>query len=455
MIHRFKITFFLRRTFKLTRLLRKWYNSKSLRTRHHARFYLFVPLLHSVHSALLYRFISMFQLQEKIKQLARQQATRVIAHRHHLHSNPELSFEEFKTAEYVAAQLRAIGLSPQEGFAGTGIVALIEGRNPHSRTVALRADMDALPILEANDVPYKSTVPGVMHACGHDVHTSSLLGTAEILYQLKDEFDGTIKLVFQPAEEKAPGGASLMIKEGVLENPRPASMIGQHVAPNVPVGKIGFREGMYMASTDELYLTVRGKGGHAAAPHQLVDPVLMASHIIVALQQIISRNRNPANPAVLSFGRFIADGVTNVIPNEVTIQGTWRCMDEEWREDGLRRMKKMAEGIAESMGGSCEFDVVKGYPFLKNHPELTRRTRTAATQYMGAENIVDLDLWMAGEDFAFYSQVVDSCFYRLGTRNEARGIISGVHTPTFDIDESALEISTGLMSWLAISELGA
>lgn len=397
----------------------------------------------------------MSQLQEKIKSLAKEYSAKVIGHRRHLHSNPELSFEEFKTAKYVADELRAIGLQPQEGFAGTGVVALIEGRNPGFRTIGLRADMDALPILEANDVPYKSTVPGVMHACGHDVHTSSLLGTAKILHELRNDFEGTVKLVFQPAEEKAPGGASIMIKEGVLENPKPASMIGQHVAPNIPVGKIGFREGMYMASTDELYLTVKGKGGHAAAPHQLVDPVLMASHIIVALQQIISRNRNPANPSVLSFGRFIADGVTNVIPNEVTIQGTWRCMDEEWREDGLRRMKKMAEGIAESMGGSCEFEIVKGYPFLQNHPALTRRTRAAATDYMGADNVVNLDLWMAGEDFAFYSQVVDSCFYRLGTRNEAKGIISGVHTPTFDIDESALEISIGLMSWLAVSELGS
>ena len=396
----------------------------------------------------------MSQLQEKIKALAKDQSADIIAHRRHLHSNPELSFEEYKTAKYVAAELTAIGLQPEEGVAGTGVVAIIEGRNPEKRVVGLRADMDALPIFEANDVPYKSTVPGVMHACGHDVHTSSLLGTARILNQLKEEFEGTIKLVFQPAEEKAPGGASLMIKEGVLENPKPASMVGQHVAPNIPVGKIGFREGMYMASTDELYLTVKGKGGHAAAPHQLVDPVLMASHIIVALQQIISRNRNPANPAVLSFGRFIADGVTNVIPNEVTIQGTWRCMDEEWRADGLKRMKKMAEGIAEAMGGSCEFEIVHGYPFLKNHPELTRRVRSSAADYMGAENVIDLDLWMAGEDFAFYSQVVDSCFYRLGTRNEERGIISGVHTPTFDIDESALEISTGLMSWLAISELG-
>ncbi len=380
-------------------------------------------------------------------------AADAVTTRRHLHQNPELSFNEHKTARFVADRLKDLGLQPQEGVADTGVVALIEGRNPGSRVVGLRADMDALPITEANDVPYKSQNPGVMHACGHDVHTSSLLGTARILTQLRDEFEGTIKLVFQPAEEKAPGGASLMIKEGVLENPSPAGMLGQHVAPNVPVGKIGFREGMYMASTDELYLTVKGKGGHGAVPDQLIDPVLIASHIIVALQQIISRNRQPANPSVLSFGRFIADGVTNVVPNEVTIQGTWRCMDEEWRADGLRRMKKMAEGMAEAMGGSCVFEIVNGYPFLKNHPELTRRTKAAAVEYMGAENVVDLDLWMAGEDFAFYSQVVDSCFYRLGTRNEARGIVSGVHTPTFDIDESALEIGPGLMAWLALKEL--
>ncbi len=392
-------------------------------------------------------------LQNKIKALASQYAADSIANRRHLHQNPELSFEEFRTAAFVAQQLRDLGLSPQEGVANTGVVVLIEGRNPDSRVVGLRADMDALPIVEANDIAYKSTVHGVMHACGHDVHTASLLGTARILSELKNDFEGSVKLVFQPAEEKAPGGASLMIADGVLQNPAPASMLGQHVAPNIPVGKIGFREGMYMASTDELFVTVKGKGGHGAMPDMLIDPVLIASHIIVSLQQIISRNRKPANPSVLSFGRFIADGVTNVIPNEVTIQGTWRCMDEEWRADGLKRMKKMAEGIAEAMGGSCDFEIVKGYPFLKNHPELTRRTRAAATEYMGQENIVDLDLWLAGEDFAFYSQVVDSCFYRLGTRNEAKGIISGVHTPTFNIDESALEIGSGLMTWLALKEL--
>jgi len=390
---------------------------------------------------------------QKIKSLSKEIAAESVATRRHLHQNPELSFQEYKTARFVADRLKELGLEPQEGVANTGVVAVIKGRNPDRRVVGLRADMDALPIMEANDVSYKSQNPGVMHACGHDVHTSSLLGTARILTQLRDEFEGTIKLVFQPAEEKAPGGASLMIKDGVLENPRPAGMLGQHVATNVPVGKIGFREGMYMASTDELYLTVKGKGGHGAMPDQLIDPVLIASHLIVALQQIISRNRPPAYPSVLSFGRFIADGVTNVIPNEVKIQGTWRCMDEVWRAEGLRRMQKMAEGMAEAMGGSCDFEVVKGYPFLKNHPELTRRTKAAAVEYMGAENVVDLDLWMAGEDFAFYSQVVDSCFYRLGIRNEARGITSGVHTPTFDIDESALEIGPGLMAWLALKEL--
>jgi hypothetical protein len=389
----------------------------------------------------------------KIKQLAKDYMAEVVANRRYLHTNPELSFQEYNTAKFVAQKLKDIGLSPQEGIANTGVVAIIEGRNPSSKVIGLRADMDALPIFEKNDVPYKSQNEGIMHACGHDAHTSSLLGTAKILQQLREDFEGTVKLVFQPAEEKAPGGASIMIKEGVLENPSLTSMLGQHVAPNIPVGKIGFREGMYMASTDEIYMTIKGKGGHGAMPDQLIDPVLIASHLIVSLQQIISRNRKPANPSVLSFGRFIADGVTNVIPNEVTIQGTFRCMDEEWREDGLRRMKKMAEGITEAMGGVCEFEIVKGYPFLKNHPELTRRIKAEATKFMGQENVIDLDLWMAGEDFAFYSQVVDSCFYRLGTRNEVRGIISGVHTPTFDIDEAALEIGPGLMSWLAIREL--
>jgi amidohydrolase len=292
-----------------------------------------------------------------------------------------------------------------------------------------------------------------MHACGHDVHTSSLLGTAKILQEIRGEFEGTVKLLFQPAEEKAPGGASIMIQDGALQNPIPNGILGQHVAPNIPVGKIGFREGMYMASADELYVTVKGKGGHGAMPDICVDPILIASHLIVAMQQIISRNKNPRLPSVLTFGKIEGLGATNIIPDEVKIQGTFRAMDEAWRADGLAKMKKLAEGMAEAMGGTCEFSVLKGYPFLQNNPALTRRMKEAAIEYMGEEHVIDLDIWMAAEDFAWYTHHVDACFYRLGTRNEARGIISGVHTPTFDIDEQALEIGPGLMAWLAIQEL--
>lgn len=394
----------------------------------------------------------MSSLLKKIQELAEQQANANIDTRRHLHAHPELSFHEFETQVYVESQLNKLGI-PTQRIANTGVIAIIEGKNPTKKVVALRADMDALPIQETNDIPYKSQNPGVMHACGHDVHTSSLLGTARILQSVKDEFEGTIKLLFQPAEEKAPGGASIMIQEGALQNPSPAGILGQHVATNIPVGKVGFREGMYMASADELYLTVKGKGGHGAMPDQCIDPILIASHIIIAMQQIISRNKNPRLPSVLSFGKFIAEGATNVIPNEVKIEGTFRAMDEEWRADGLAKMKKLAEGIAESMGGSCDFFVLKGYPFLKNNPELTRRMKEAAIEYMGADNVIDLDIWMAAEDFAFYTHHVDACFYRLGTRNDDKGIIHGVHTPNFNIDEKALHVGPGLMAWLAIQEL--
>lgn len=391
-------------------------------------------------------------LIEKIKSLAAAYTAETVAHRRHIHQHPELSFQEFETQAYVQKQLANMGIESSP-LANTGLVALINGNKPESRVVALRADMDALPIWETNDVPYKSQNPGVMHACGHDVHTASLLGTAYILQGIKDSFEGTVKLIFQPAEEKAPGGASIMIKEGVLENPKPVSIFGQHVATNVPVGKIGFREGMYMASTDELYIKVIGKGGHGAMPDACVDPIVIASHIIVAMQQIISRNKNPKLPSVLTFGKIEGLGATNVIPDEVNIAGTFRAMDETWRAEGLEKMKKLAEGIADAMGGSAIFEVLKGYPFLQNNPELTRKAKAAAIDYMGAENVVDLDLWMAGEDFAFYTHHVDACFYRLGIRNEDRGITSGVHTPTFDIDEKALAIGPGLMAWLAVNEL--
>jgi amidohydrolase len=391
-------------------------------------------------------------LAKKIKDLAAKFATDTIANRQHIHANPELSFQEYNTAIFIEKKLHELGLQTQR-MANTGVIALIEGKNPTSKVTALRADIDALPIIEANNVPYKSQNQGVMHACGHDVHTASLLGTARILQELRHEFEGSVKLIFQPAEEKIPGGASLLIAEGVLENPKPKSVIGQHVMPAMPFGKIGFREGMYMASADEIYVTVKGKGGHGAMPETFIDPVLISSHIIVALQQIVSRMANPKIPSVLSFGKVTANGATNIIPNEVKIEGTFRTLNEEWRNEAHKRMKKLAESLAEGMGGSCEFTILRGYPFLTNEPELTQKLKKATQEFIGEENVVDLDIWMASEDFAYYTQQADACFYRLGTRNEERNIISGVHTPTFDIDERALELSSGLMAWLAITEL--
>ncbi len=394
-------------------------------------------------------------LKDRIKSLAQAYKQEVIANRRHLHSHPELSFKEYETAAFVAEKLKEIGITEIESKATTGWSALIRGKNPEKKVVALRADMDALPISEANEVPYKSQNPGVMHACGHDAHTASLLGAAKILNEVRDQFEGTIKLIFQPGEEIIPGGASLMIKDKVLENPRPNSILGQHVMPMIPAGKVGFRSGLYMASTDELYLTIKGKGGHGAMPETFIDPVLISAHLLVALQQIVSRVANPKIPSVLSFGRVEALGATNIIPNEVKIQGTFRTLDETWRAKAHEKMRQIAEGIVEGMGGQLDFEIRKGYPFLKNEPALTARSVEAARAYLGAENVLDLDIWMAAEDFAFFSQEVDGCFYRLGTRNEARGITSGVHTSTFDIEEEALEIGAGLMAWLAVSELAS
>ena len=392
-------------------------------------------------------------IKQQIQELAKTIFNDVVANRRHLHSHPELSFHEVETSAFVAGKLDELGIEYIK-MADTGLVGLIKGDKPSTNVVALRADMDALPITEANDVPYKSQNNGVMHACGHDVHTSSLLGVAKILTSLKSEFGGTVKLIFQPAEEKLPGGASIMIKEGVLENPKPQAVIGQHVMPLIDAGKVGFRSGQYMASTDELYVTVTGKGGHAAQPQQNVDPVIITAHILTALQQIVSRFSDPKTSCVLSFGKVTANGATNVIPNEVKLEGTFRALDEKWRAEAHEKMIKMATGIAESMGATCNFNIVKGYPFLTNEPKLTAATRGFAEDYLGAENVEDLDIWMAGEDFAYYTQVADACFYRLGTRNESRGITSSVHTPTFDIEETALETSVGLMAYIAVKQLG-
>ena len=391
-------------------------------------------------------------LLHKIKSLSSAYSTHTVSLRRHLHAHPELSYQEFQTVKFVAEQLNSFGIESRP-IATTGLIAEIKGKNADKKIVALRADMDALPILEENDVIYKSKNTGVMHACGHDVHTSSLLMTARILNEVKDDFEGTIRLLFQPGEEKNPGGASYMIKEGALENPRPSSILGQHVFPLLPAGKVGFREGMYMASADEIYLKVIGKGGHGAAPDLAIDPIVIASHIIIALQQVISRNANPRQPTVLTFGNIVGLGATNIIPNEVNIAGTFRAMNESWRESALVKIKKMAESIAEGMGGRCEVDISKGYPYLENNPELTRRIRSAAVEYVGKDNVVDIDITLGAEDFSYYSQIVPASFYRLGTNNVEKGITSYVHTPTFDIDEDALSIGPGLMAWMAIEEL--
>ena len=395
----------------------------------------------------------MLNLLARIQHLATAHAADTVALRRHLHAHPERSFAEHNTAAFVAAELKKIGLDPRP-CATTGLVALIEGR-PGGPVVALRADMDALPITEANDVSYKSTNPGVMHACGHDAHTASLLGAARILNELKTEFTGTIKLFFQPGEEQIPGGASLMIADGALRNPAPDSILGQHVFPKLPAGQIGLRSGRYMASADELYLTVRGRGGHGAMPELNLDPVLVAAHLIVAAQQIVSRRANPKMPSVLSFGKVIANGATNVIPNEVYIEGTFRTLDEAWRTEAHGHLRRLCEGLAESMGATCDLEIRRGYPCLDNDPATTARVRAAAEAYLGPENVIDLDQWLAAEDFAYFSQAAPACFYRLGTRAPDGRFGASVHTPTFDIDETALAVGPGLMAWLALSELGA
>ena len=393
------------------------------------------------------------KLIDLIKQKASALQPELIAIRRHLHMHPELSMQEMETSAFIQSKLTEFGIPFTSGIAVHGIVGLIKGKNPDSQTIALRADMDALPIIEKNQVEYCSQNPGVMHACGHDVHMTSLLGAAKILNEIKDHFEGTIKLIFQPSEERFPGGASMMIKEGVLENPAPQKMFGQHVLPTLEAGKVGMKPGKYMASTDEVYLTVKGKGGHGATPELNVDPVLIAAHILVALQQIVSRNAPPQLPAVLSFGRFIAEGRTNIIPNEVKLDGTLRTFDEKWRAEAHEKITLMATSIAEGMGGKCEVFIDKGYPFLVNDDVVTAEARQFAVEYLGEDNVVDLDLRMTAEDFAYFSQQVPSCFYRLGIRNENLGIIHNLHTDQFDVDETSLETGAGLMAWMAVRAL--
>lgn len=392
----------------------------------------------------------MSNLQSKIQSLAKSYASEFIDIRHHLHAHPELSYQEFETSKFIQNKLQQYAI-PFTIMAETGVVGLVQGKNPGKKIIALRADMDALPITEENKVPYKSKNEGVMHACGHDVHTTCLLGAARILQELRNEWEGTVKLIFQPGEERNPGGASILIKEGVLQNPAPQAIYGLHVHPQLETGKLSFRGGQVMASADEIYITIKGKGGHAAAPHLTADTILIASHLIVALQQIISRNRNPFLPSVLSICSIQGGHTTNVIPSEVKLMGTFRALDEEWRFKAHELIKQQATGLVHSMGGEIDLHIDVGYPAVYNNEELTNIARHLAENYMGKENIETTEMRMGAEDFGYYTKHIPGCFYRLGVMNVARGITSGVHTPTFNIDESAIETGMGMMAWLGAS----
>ena len=389
-------------------------------------------------------------LKEKIKDLAKIYSDEFIEIRHHLHKHPELSYKEFETSKFVQGKLNEWGID-FEVMATTGVIGTLKGKNPDKKVIALRADMDALPITEQNQIEYKSQNEGVMHACGHDVHTTCLLGAAKILNELKNEWEGTIKLIFQPGEEKNPGGASLLIKEGVLENPKPESILGLHVHPGLEVGKLSFRGGMVMASADEIYITVKGKGGHAAAPHLTTDTILGASQLVVNLQQIISRMNNPFNPSVLSITSFQGGNTTNVIPSEVKLMGTFRAMNEEWRFKAHELIKNICIETGKISGADIDIKIDVGYPFVLNNTELTEMAKRKAQEFAGANNVEETEMRMGAEDFAFYSHIIPACFFRLGVGNIKNNITSGVHTPTFNIDENSIENGMGIMAWLAVS----
>lgn len=389
-------------------------------------------------------------IKDKIKELASKYANEFIDVRHYLHAHPELSFSEFETSEFVQEKLKSWGIE-YEIMATTGVVGIIKGKNPDEKVIALRADMDALPIKELNDIEYRSKNNGVMHACGHDVHITCLLGAAKILNELKEEWTGSVKLIFQPGEEKNPGGASILIKEGVLENPAPQAIFALHVNPALPVGKLSFRSGMVMASADEIYITIKGKGGHAAVPHLTADTILVASQLVVNLQQIVSRMNNPFNPCVLSITSIQGGNTTNVIPSEVKLIGTFRAMNEEWRFKAHDLVRKICKNTAEMGGAEIDVHIDVGYPFVINNEQLTETAKRNAIAFAGIENVEETEMRMGAEDFAFYSHRIPACFLRLGVGNIEKKITSGVHTPTFNIDETAIENGIGIMAWLAAS----
>ncbi len=366
----------------------------------------------------------------------------------YLHQHPELSFEEKNTSAYVQQMLDFWKIEYRSNIGGYGILACVKGKNPASRTIALRADMDALPITEQNRVSFKSQNEGVMHACGHDTHTASLLSAARIINEMKDSFEGTILFIFQPGEEKHHGGASLMLKDGIFDTYKPDLIIGQHAYVDYQVGTVGFESGVIMASADEVHIKIKGKGGHGAIPHEANDTVLAASQLIVSMQQIVSRRSNPFKPCVLTFGKFIADGATNIIPNEVVLAGSLRCMDEEVRNKLKPIIKEIAISTAAAYGCQCEIDVYDGYPCTYNDEKVTTIAKSFAIEYLGEDKVLGLPKRMTSEDFGFFSQEYPCTFYRYGIKGEQH--CTGLHTPTFLIDEDALRTSVGTIAYLAL-----
>lgn len=361
--------------------------------------------------------------------------------REHMHRFPELSFQEYKTMQFVSDKLTEIGIPHEKNVAGTGVVGIIRGEH-HSESdscIGLRSELDALPILEQTNTEYASQNTGIMHACGHDVHTAIHLAAAEYLWSVRNELPKPVKLIFQPGEEKNPGGASLLIKENVLQDPKVESLFALHVYPEMDAGKVGFREGLYMASCDEIYITINGKGGHGAMPHQTIDPIIIGAQLLTSLQQIVSRNCDPKIPCVLSFGHFEALGATNVIPDKAILKGTFRTMDEAWRAKAHMLIEQQVHAICQASGATADITIDLGYPMLFNNEELTAKMRESALIEFGEGSVEELPLRLTSEDFSYYSQEIPVCFFRLGVRNEDRGLTFGVHHPKFDIDYGCLE----------------
>ena len=384
--------------------------------------------------------------------MAREGAAEIIECRRWLHRHPELSQQEYGTMAFVAEKLKEMGLEPKTGIGRTGVMAMIRGKNPDAYCVAMRADYDALPITEDTGLPFASENPGVMHACGHDMHTSSLLGAAKILCQLKEEFEGSVMLIFQPSEEMYPGGAKMMMDDGLFSEVTPDEIYGFHCLPEMECGRVGMRKGKYMASTDELYWTIKGRGGHGATPHMAIDPIVVASHVVVALQQVVSRNASPLMPTVLSFGKMVGEGRTNIIPDEVKMEGIIRTFDPEWRLEAHNRIRKISEGVAESMGAECDLFIDYGYPPVVNNDDCTQMTHDNAVAYLGEENVDWLDMRMTAEDFAFYAQKIPACYFRVGIHVPGTEV-TNLHRPNLLVNEDSIEVASGFEAYNAIMAL--